>query len=262
MQRAAAVAQARRYRELKNDEQKLDAAQEAYDQGDVDRAMVLLTRVATSRTSREHAETARSRVAEIQADGRRKLAEIDARLAGTDTPGEGDSAQRDQDYGEQVRRAFRDYETLERQFRRVPVVNREIANRLARQKLRDDYAAALREPEAAELWKYGQQLEADDQACCAYHVYREAVKHLPAPSATFARERLAVLERDEQFLREARVCGELQWCHRTFDQASRLVKVRPERARMLFTQIVMRSPADTEIHRAAERQLDELGRRG
>ena len=66
------------------------------------------------------------------------------------------------------------------------------------------------------------------------------------------------MQQDSNLVAAAESCRELQWCHRTYRLADRLVRSKPDRASELFAEIVKRSPQDSEIHRDAQARIEEL----
>ncbi len=247
--RARAVAAVKQAQYLGSDRARLAAADEARQDGRIDIATNLYRRLAGSRPQNEASKAAKERLALLQNEARDKLHELDEKL------GSGAARYLTED---EVRATFAQYRPLARAYRRVPAVGSEIRRSLARQERNPVHAAILNEPEAAELWDKGRDLEQQGQACCAYHCYREAAKLLPAKSARAAGDRLAQMEQDEQLVARAKVCAELQWCNKRYRQAEFIAEKRPERARRLFSEIVTRSPSDTAIHRAAALKVARL----
>ena len=150
------------------------------------------------------------------------------------------------------------FDDLADQYGRVPVIGRDIKSAAAKQRNQPQARAALFEPDAKRLWEEGQSLEAEGHVCCAYLLYEEATRKLPAPSARAASQRLEQLKADPQQVAAAEACRNLQWCHQQYRLAERVAQVAPDRAKDLFLQIVERSPADSTIHAEAQAQLDRL----
>ena len=120
----------------------------------------------------------RRSLAQLAAEARQKLREIDASLVekgASVSPGElsargiRPSADRPSPEREvQVLAAFRRYDRLADDYHEVPVVAGEIKSHVAKQRRRWEFAAVLNEPEAKALWEVAQQHEAEDHRCCAY----------------------------------------------------------------------------------------------
>jgi len=225
---------------------RLAAADRARQDGHIAVANLIYARVAVSGRSAEHSETARERLGSLGEEARQRIEEIDAMLAGQ---GEGES------YAERVSKAFKDYHKAVREYGEVPVEGQRVKRHVAQQRRKPEYAAVLNEPVAQELWRQGQEDEQKDHACCAYQVYEQAARLSPAPSALQAKKRLDEMKEDPEVVKAAKLCRELRWCHKTYKQAERLIKLKPERAKELLSQIVSRSGEDTAIHVAAARKL-------
>jgi len=150
---------------------------------------------------------------------------------------------------------FHQYDRLIMKYGDLPVVGPEIKAHVAKLRHQPEYAVILNEPAATVLWKLGRQYERDNHLCCAYWTYKEAAELLPAPSAVLASDRFAELTKSPQVVASAETCRELKWCHKAYLRAERLLKVRPESAKEIFAQIVNRAPEDSEVYRAARRQL-------
>jgi len=257
------VRQAKLLKQAQSDEQKLHYADSARKQGDVALAALLYGRLASSRQKNDYTTTAKERITTLQDDGRRRLRLIDQALASAareSTPksaSEGVKAaavKRETD----IKIAFEQFHDLNRQYRRVPVIGREITRHVSKKRREDQYARVLREEEAGRLWQRGRKEEAGGQLCCAMLTYEKAARLAPAPSGEFARDRYETLKQDPKAVAAAKQCRELQWCHRTYRQAEMLAKIRPSTAKGLFKQILKRAPSDSKIHRSARQQVDEL----
>jgi len=159
---------------------------------------------------------------------------------------------------ERVTAAFRQYDQIVEDYREVPAAAKQIKAHVARQRRRPECAVVLNEPEAKALWEVAQQHEADDHGCCAYWVYRQAARLVPAPSASRAAKRLAEMAQDPKLIAAAEECRELQKCHQIYSRAERLIPVEPDRAKELFAQVVQRAPKDSEVYRAAQSHLGQL----
>jgi hypothetical protein len=232
-------------KQSQTDESRLEAADIARDEEQILTASKIYLRLSLSEGSVR--DTARQRLEQLQSDGRDRLASIDQRL---DSASETDV--------ETVLGALDEYEKLSRQFAKVPKINYEILKQLSRQRRSPEYAAVLKEPEAAELVATAKKHEETGQLCCAVLVYEEAAKRAPAPSAVVAKRRMEELLQEPEIVKATENCRNLQWCHQRFSLAERLAKVRPQRARQMFAEIVQRAPEDSEIYESARQQVDEL----
>ena len=174
------------------------------------------------------------------------------------SPGEASYASR---WPELVRDAFQKYEDLTDDYGAVPKTGREIESQVARKRRLPEYAEVLNEPESAALWQLGQEHEQQDHACCAYWVYQEALRLLPAPSAQRAQERLAVLQRDPQLQAAAESCRALQECHKKVPRrrADPGQEPRPSPAAS-DARSSTKAASDSELYQAASRQLETLPR--
>ena len=249
-----AYRKAKLLKEAKTDEAKLAAADKARYAGDIGSASSIYVRLALS-AKNEHGDTAKERLTDLRKEGRERMAQIDSTLAEFEnvSPGELNAVQ------PRIAEVFTAYKKLARDYSRVPQVGRDIKNRMRKQRAQPAIAAALEEPEAAQLWKTGQELEQQGSACCAYLIYEKAAKyHMPAPSALRAAQRLEKMKQKGSLVASAARCKDLQQCHIMYQQAERLAKVKPSRAREIFAQIVKRSPSDSQLHRAAVQQVSLL----
>jgi hypothetical protein len=154
--------------------------------------------------------------------------------------------------------AFEDYDEIQAKYANVPAAKRAITAHVARQRRQPQYAAVLNEERAKQLLELAQRHEQCEELCCAYWVYQEAARLVPAPSALQARQRFDGLAADPEVIRSAQVCRELRWCHSAFERAEMLVKVKPESARDLYGEILRRAPEDSEVHRAARAEYEAL----
>lgn len=258
---------ARLWKESSQAAARLAAADQARKEGDVTVASRMYMSLARATRQSTTAAGAKQRLADLATEAREKLGQIDTRLA------EGHDAQsRSRIYVPEgapvdlqpplawedlVATTFREYDQLAESYGSVPAVKHELSAHVRKQRHRPEFAAVLDEPEARTLWELAQQHEQEDQACCAYWVYRQAARLAPAPSGQRARDRFARMEQDPQLVASAETCRELQECHKLYRRAERLTKARPGRARELFAQIVQRAPDDSEVFRAAKSQISE-----
>lgn len=238
-------------------------ADAARDRGEVNLATSLYLRLSVTGRKTEYGQTARQRLADLASQGRRRLRALDAKLTAAaalepldkkTTDSENPLDRRTQG----ILQAIAELDVLARQYRRVPKAGREISATVRKRRAEPKYAAVINEPQAESLFKLALQYDRKGQACCAVQVYEQAVKMSHAPSAIRAGERLAVLKRDPQNIKAAKLCAELQRCHDTFRRAERLVKVKPDAAKALFGQILARAPNDSKIYEAARMQIAEL----
>ncbi len=252
---AAAQRMARIMKEAQSDAARLEIADKARQENDIETACRIYLSVAGSRLQTPAKQLAQQRLADLQQEARGKLDEVESRLAEL-----GDHSPSDQNEGaaDQLRQAIDQFEALARLYQRVPKIGREMRNALSK-RMRDPAVRAVTlEPEAERLWQVGQQLEAEGQSCCAFQVYEEGARLLPAPSGLLAADRLAEMNGDATLVAAAEACRNLQWCHKTFDLAQQVARVKPERARELFEQVVARAPADSKVHVAARQQIADL----
>jgi hypothetical protein len=225
---------------------------------------------------------------ELRRESREKLAEIDKQLASAggksdhgllpDSPGstEGQRAGAGPAAGEDasaesppagkatlspdehIRSLFRAYFQLSRQYEELVPVGREIKKHVEQLRSQPEYAAVLNEPDAKELWERGQKCERDKHLCCAYWIYKQASKLSPAPSAALAGRRFEQLASDPEVVASARICLEVQECHKEYLLATMLLKANPDRAKPHFAAVVARAPKDSEVYHAAAEQLKQL----
>ena len=153
---------------------------------------------------------------------------------------------------------FDEFDKLLWAYDDVPRIGRELRSRLVKLRRSPQYALVLNEPEAARLWQLAQQHEKDDQTCCAFLVYEQAIKLSPAPSAELAQKRLTALKRDKTEIAAAERCRHLRACHKTFERAERLAKVAPDKAKQLLGEVVTSAPTDSELYRVARERLHTL----
>jgi hypothetical protein len=262
---AAAEAQAARVlRQMADAAQRLQAADRAYHEGDIRLASRIYVRLAGSRRPDPITLQARDRLTRLAQMAREELGEIDARLvpAALMPDGSAHAPNPGPLPPDRVCEAFQDYEEILAKYAGVPAAKREITAHVARQRRQPQYAAVLNEDRAKQLLELAQSHEQCEELCCAYWVYQQAARLVPAPSALRAQERFDALAADPELIRSAEVCRELRWCHSAFERAEMLVKLRPESARNLFGEILRRAPEDSEIHRAARAEYEALTGQG
>jgi len=269
--RARAAAESRLanlWAQAESDAARLAHADEAHQRGDIVVATRLYGRLARSHPANASTVAAKERLTQLAAEARQKLRDVDAALAQTEesvSPGEllargvePDAVRPTPEREAQIVAAFRRYDRLVDEYREVPSVAGELKKHVAEHRHRGEFAAVLNEPEAKALWDVAQEHEAKDHPCCAYWVYLQAARLVPAPSARLAKQRSAEMAQDPELIASAKACREMQECHKLYRRAARVTEVNPVRAKELFTQIVSRAPADSEVYRAAERHLEEM----
>lgn len=229
----------------KTNVQRMKYAAQARKDGKMRLAATLYMRVALSRPRDKHHDEAKRALASMADEGRKAMKAGDGLL----------------DEGK-ITEGFERLDYLNWAYEDVPVFNHEIAAHVAKLHRQPEYQAALNEPEAAKLLAQGRKHEQDDEACCAFLSYEQAVELLPAGSAKQAAERLAEMKKDPEIVASAEECRLLRECHHTFHRAELLKKSTPNRAEELFKQILAEAPADSEVHRCAAEEVARLHQRG
>lgn len=262
---AAAARQASLLRKAASEKARLNAADEAYQSGDILVASRIYVSLALTRQKTGASAEARKRLDSLAAEARERMEKMDAELDATQqtiSPGEllalSGPPDRDQPadrWAALVSATFEGYEQLAEDYSGVPAVGREIKSHMAQQRRRLEISGVLDEPKAAALPELARNHEEQDHACCAYWVYREAAQLAPAPSAELAQKRFDQMQQDPKVVAAAEKCRELQECHRIYKRAKMLAEARPGRAKELFAQIVDRAPADSEVYRAAQEEI-------
>jgi hypothetical protein len=259
---AAAARQQELWKKAQSNALRMDAAENAYANGDVSLAARIYASLARSRPKTQMNDTALQRLEALARESRQKLAETDRALeeyAGKMSASQWkDKRSWPADLPGTIDRAFHQYEKIVDDYSAVSTVKRELISHVAAQRRRPEYSAVLNEPEAETLLQLARQHEADDQQCCAFWIYEQASKLAPAPSARSAAARLAEMKEIPEIVAAAEQCRKLQWCHRRYKLAERLVTVKPEMARTYFEEILENSPADSEVHKAAVNHLAEM----
>ena len=263
LQAAAQARMARLLREVSAAAQRLEAGDRAYQDGDIRLASGIYVRLAGSHPPNPVTLQARDRLAQLAQEAREKLGEIDVALIPTAAPVDGsyDVPAPSPISADKVLQAFQDYDEIVARYATVPEAKRERAAHVARQRKKPQYAAVLNEAQAKRLLELAQGHEQRQEHCCAYWVYQDAARLDPAPSALQARERFEALAADPETVRAAQTCRELRWCHKAFQRAEMLAKVKPENARRVFGEILSRAPEDSEIYRAARAEYEALAGR-
>jgi hypothetical protein len=268
MAAARAAMQAREQylmRKISDSAARLQAAEKAYAEGDVQVASRIFMKVARGRPATPVSAQAKQRLLQLAEEAKGKLKAVDEQLAsagesfatserlGMDGPLPGP-------WKEAVAVAFADYDKLCELYDAVPRMRGELKEHVAHQRRRPECAAVLNEPEALALVELAQQHEQNNHACCAYWVYKEAAQLNPAPTARAAAEQVARMEADRQIMAAAVACRQLQECHKLYNRAESLAKAWPSRSEELLSQVVATAPPDSEIYRAAKRRLQTLAR--
>ena len=247
LMKKAATAQAR-----------LQAADKAYQEGDIRVAARIYVSLAQSRSGDTASLQARQHLDQLAAEATEKRKQIEADFAKEQaglSPGELSPSQFSYRWSESVLALLQKYDELTEKYDAVPAAKRELGKQIAKQRNRPEYAAVLKEPEAKALWDLGQQHEQQDSACCAYWVYKHAAQLTPAPSARRAHDRLAKMEQDPKTIEAAKACRDLQECHKIYNSAVRIVDTNPDRARQLLLQVVDRAPKDSTLYVAAQQRI-------
>ena len=211
MQMARKVAESRMIRLLsqaKSDPKRLDAADQLLQDGDLNTACLIYVRLALSKPEREASEIAQRRLEKIQTEARKQRVLIDLELDEAVVENRGDVGK--------VVEAFSKYHQIVSKYDRVPVAGDEIRRHVSR-RLRDPkFVAILNEAESQRLWGLGQQYEREQQLCCAYQVYEDAAKLVPAQTAQRAKEKIAELGRSADVVTAVAECRMLQRCQEAF----------------------------------------------
>ena len=243
-----------------SDRSKYDLAERAYRDGEIPVAARIYMSLIRSRIQNPITMQAKERLGTLAKEAREKVKEVDAMLSmELIEPSQMEPAELIQ-WQESVRTAFDKYDEVLENYGNVPGVKREITNHVAKQRRRPECAAVLKEANAKRLWDLGQQQEHESHDCCAYWLYKDAVRLRPAPSALQALARIEAMEQSPELLAAAGVCRDLQVCHKTFKSAEWLQVENPDRARQLFADILERAPADSGVYRAAKERYDALPR--
>lgn len=263
--RAMAVAQQEElWIKARNGAIRLDAAENAYANDNIYLAAKLYASLVRSRPKTPVNDKALQRLQALADEARQKLAETDktleqcaSRMSASDWKYKESWPA---DLPEKINHAFLQYEQIVDQYGAVSAVRSELKSHVTTQRQHPYYSAVLNEPEANTLLELARQHEKNDQVCCAFWVYEDASELAPAPSAKVAAHRLAEMKRDPEIVAAAERCRKLQWCHRHYNHAENLAKVRPEKAKEYYQEILENSPADSEIHKAARNRLAEMTR--
>lgn len=237
--REAAAEAARR---VKNNAQRMVFADKARKEGKPRLAATLYLRVALAK-EKQYKAAAKKALTSMADDGRAEMKKADDLLK------QG-----------QVIEAFQKLDYLSWAYENVPKFNEEIASHVARLHRDPQYKAELNESDAGQLLAEAKKHEEKQELCCAFLVYEEAAKLVPAKSAMAAEERLAQLKADPKAVAEAEECRAIQECCRIFHTAELLEKSAPERAAELFRKIVSQTPDDSEVYKCAREELAKIAR--
>lgn len=225
----------------KTSQARFEQAEAAREAGNVWLASQLYLRVALTRPENKHTAAAKEALAAFQEEGQRKLDEIAGEITGSN-----------------CRESLESLGELADEYENVPVVG--VAVEIKRNRVRQQYAAILNEPAAAELLSAAVRHEADGELCCAYLAYREAAKLAPAPSGVAAKERFRALDADPEVASAAQACQQLRRCHDKYRVAEHYVQSDPQRSARLFEEIVASAPKESDVYHSAREQLAVLGR--
>jgi hypothetical protein len=228
-------------RRAKNNQQRMQYADQARKQGKPRLAATLYLRVALARPKDKNNAAAKNALKAMAKEGQAEMQKADELL--------------DQN---KIVEAFEKLDYLAWAYEDVPEFNREIEDHVAKLHHESRYQAVLNEKPAADLLAEAQKHEQEDERCCAYWTYQEAAKLAPAPSAIKAAERFESMAKDPEIVVEAEECRTLRECHQTFHTAELLEKSLPEKAELLFNEILTKSPRDSEVHRCAKEELAKL----
>lgn len=242
-QRAAWMARERAAeaaRVAKNNQERMKYADQARKDGKPRLAATLYLRVALTRKDK-HAGEAKAALKQMAAEGRAEMNKADELLAQGKTE-----------------EAFDKLDYLAWAYEEVPQFNEEIKNHVGRLHNEPRYQTVINEKPAAFLLAQAQEQEKDDARCCAFWIYEEAAKLVPAPSAVKAQERYEAMTKDPEIVAEAEECKTLRECDKTLHQAELLKKSLPDKAELLFKEVIAKAPRDSDIHREAAQQLAKL----
>ncbi|HXT60591.1 MAG TPA: hypothetical protein VN699_18265 [Pirellulales bacterium] len=238
--REAAAEAARR---VKNNAQRMTYADKARKEGKPRLAAMLYLRVALAK-EKQYKAAAKKALTSMAADGRAEMKKADDLLSKG-----------------QVAEAFQKLDYLAWAYENVPRFNEEIVSHVAKLHRDPQYKAELNESDAGQLLAEAKKHEDKQEVCCAFLIYEEAAKLVPAKSAKVAEERLAQLKADPKAVAEAEECRAIRECCRIFHTAELLEKSAPDRAAELFRKIVSQSPDDSEVYKCAREELAKIGRR-
>ncbi|HVW38076.1 MAG TPA: hypothetical protein VHB99_12250 [Pirellulales bacterium] len=238
--REAAAEAARR---AKNNAQRMTYAEKARKEGKPRLAATLYLRVALAKEKVNKA-AAKKALSSMADDGRAEMKKADALLAKG-----------------QVIEAFQKLDYLNWAYENVPKFNEEISAHVGKLHRDPQYKAILNEDDASLMLAEAKKYEANDERCCAFLIYEELAKLVPAKSALAGEQRLKELKADPEAVAEAEECRVIRECLHTFHTAELLTKNAPDRAVELFRKIVEQSPNDSEVYKCAREELAKLSSR-
>ena len=242
-QRAAWMARekaAEAARVAKNNQERMKYADQARQEGKPRLAATLYLRVALTRKDK-NAGAAKAALKQMGEEGRAEMQKADEMLA----QGKIEEAMDRLDY-------------LAWAYEEVPKFNEEIKSHVTRLHNEPRYQAVVNEKPAALMLAHAQDQEQNDARCCAFWVYEEAAKLVPAPSAIKAQERYEAMKKDPEIVAEAEECQTLRECDKTLHQAELLRKSLPDKAELLLKEVVAKAPRDSETHRDALQMLAKM----
>ena len=251
-----AVVAAKKAKQLSSDAARLAMADQARDSENIYLASTIYLRLAISRRDSEHVATAKQRLLDLQQLGKDRIAEIDATLAENQSLSVSERSLEEKT--KVVMDAFSEYRDLARHFSKVPRVGTKIKTQFLRQRNKPEFASVLNEPRAMDLVAQAKEFEGCDRMCCAVLAYEQAAKISHASSASKAKARLEELNKDSKVVASARRCKELRACHKIYLIAEAIRKANPNKAKKMFSEVVLRAPNDTEVYREARRMINEL----
>lgn len=234
-----AIADAKR--RAKNNQERMVYAAQARKEGKPRLAATLYLRVALSRPKDKNSGAAKTALKEMAKEGQAEMQKADEMLAQN-----------------KIVEGFEKLDYLAWAYEEVPEFNREIESHVKKLHHESRYQAVLNEKSAADLFAEAQKQEQEDERCCAYWTYEEAAKLTPAPSAFKAAERFEAMSKDPQIVADAKECQILRECHQTFHTAELLEKSLPDKAEILFKEILSKSPRDSEVYKCAQEELAKL----
>ncbi|HUY90879.1 MAG TPA: hypothetical protein VMV10_19240 [Pirellulales bacterium] len=230
-------------RRIKNNKERMIYAEKARKEGKPRLAATLYLRAGLSQDKSNRA-AAKKALASMAEDGRAEMKKADNLLAKG-----------------QVIEAFEKLDYLDWAYENVPKFNEEIASHVGKLHRDPKNKAILNEVDASALLAEAKRHESKQELCCAYLIYEEAAKLVPAKSALVAEERYLELKADPKVVADAAECRIIQECHHIYHTAELLEKNAPERAAELFRKIVEQSPSDSEVYKCAREELAKISPR-
>ncbi len=254
-QQIAALRMSRVVHQAKTQPQRFAAANKLLKDGDLATACLIYQRLAASRPPTAYSSQAQATIRNLQAQVRKELREINARLSSLAKQSDRHSTE----LAAGVLSAFQGYEELLQKYASVPVVNKEVRRQIRRQQNNAEYLAILRAGEAHRLLVLGGQYETEGQMCCAYQVYEQAAELTPAPAARDAKAMLIRLTQNPAVVESVAECRKLQVCHAEFERAELMSLINPDQARKCYDQICSQAPQGSSLFLAAADRRRALG---